>query len=178
MHLRFAYLLSIVQVGKQSIFFFKKNGPFLASFSLFLSFQYTVDSKQMFDINKFLPMTGFEPWISGIGSDRSTNWATTTSQKQSILPDSLCFSGVVILIRFQPNLPWQDFNVQLEPRQSWFEPFSIECSVTRCWNYKGLKSFHKLPKNELQHFYLESYVCQIRPQKSPNKATFVRKFYP
>ena len=42
------------------------------SFSLF-------DSKQMFNINKFLPMTGFEPRTSGIGSDRSTNWATTTS---------------------------------------------------------------------------------------------------
>ena len=24
-------------------------------------------------------MTGFEPWTSGIGSDHSTNWATTTS---------------------------------------------------------------------------------------------------
>ena len=24
-------------------------------------------------------MTGFEPWTSGIGSDRSTNWATTTA---------------------------------------------------------------------------------------------------
>ena len=30
--------------------FFFKNGPFPASFSLFLSFQYTVDSKQMFNI--------------------------------------------------------------------------------------------------------------------------------
>ena len=59
-------------------FFFKKNGPFPASFSLFSSFQYTVDSKQMFDINKFLPMTGFKLRTSGIGSDRSTNWATTT----------------------------------------------------------------------------------------------------
>ena len=27
----------------------------------------------------FLPMTGFEPWTSGIRSDRSTNWATTTA---------------------------------------------------------------------------------------------------
>ena len=26
-------------------------------------------------------MTGFEPQTSGIESDRSTNWATTTSQK-------------------------------------------------------------------------------------------------
>ena len=25
-------------------------------------------------------MTGFEPRTSGIGSDRSTNWATTTAQ--------------------------------------------------------------------------------------------------
>ena len=28
----------------------------------------------MFDINKFLPMTGFESWTSGIGSDHSTNY--------------------------------------------------------------------------------------------------------
>ena len=31
----------------------------------------------MFD--KSLPMTGFEPRISGDGGDRSTNWATTTA---------------------------------------------------------------------------------------------------
>ena len=49
------------------------NGPFPASFSLFSSFRYTVDSKQMFNINKFLLMTGFEPRTSGIGSNRSTN---------------------------------------------------------------------------------------------------------
>ena len=53
--------------------FFKKNGPFPASFSLFSSFQYTVDSKQMFYINKFLLMTGFKPRTTGIGSDHSTN---------------------------------------------------------------------------------------------------------
>ena len=50
-----------------------KNGPFPASFYLFSSFQYTVDSEQMFNINELLPMTGFEPWTSGIGSNRSTN---------------------------------------------------------------------------------------------------------
>ena len=37
----------------------------------------TVDSKQMFD--KSLPMTGFEPWISGVAGHHSTNWATTTT---------------------------------------------------------------------------------------------------
>ena len=30
-------------------------------------------------------MTGFAPRISGIVSDRSTNWATTTAQKQICL---------------------------------------------------------------------------------------------
>ena len=34
----------------------------------------TVDRKIQY---KFLPMTGFEPWTSGVGSNRSTNWATT-----------------------------------------------------------------------------------------------------
>ena len=37
----------------------------------------TVDSIQMLNIN--FPMTGFEPQTSGISSDRSTNWATTTA---------------------------------------------------------------------------------------------------
>ena len=35
---------------------------------------------------KFLPMTGFEPRTSGIGSDRSTNWATTTAKNYSYSP--------------------------------------------------------------------------------------------
>ena len=52
---------------------YSKKWPFPASFSLFSSFQNTVDSKQMFNINKFMPMTGFELWTSGIGSYRSTN---------------------------------------------------------------------------------------------------------
>ena len=45
------------------------------------SIQFTVNIQY-----KFLPMTGFEPWTSGIRSDRSTNWATTTApQKDSFL---------------------------------------------------------------------------------------------
>ena len=54
--------------------FFKWAIPGL--FSLFSSFHYTVDSKQVFNINKFLPMTEFELQTSDIGRDRSTNWAT------------------------------------------------------------------------------------------------------
>ena len=41
----------------------------------------------MFNINKFLPMTGFEPRTSGIGSDCSTNLATTTAQPLNSLHD-------------------------------------------------------------------------------------------
>ena len=40
----------------------------------------TADNKQMF--NKILPMTGVEPRTSGIESDCSANWATTTSPNQ------------------------------------------------------------------------------------------------
>ena len=60
-------------------YFFKWSIPGL--FFLFSSFQYKVDNIQLFDINFFLPMTGFEPRTSAIGSDRSTNWATITSPK-------------------------------------------------------------------------------------------------
>ena len=63
------------QIGVQHLsnWFFLKNGPSPASFSLYSSFQYTVDSKHMFNINKFLLMSGFELRTFGIGSDLSTN---------------------------------------------------------------------------------------------------------
>ena len=48
--------------------FFSKNGPFSASFSI----QLTV-GKQLNVRNKGLPMTGFKPRTSGVGSDCSTN---------------------------------------------------------------------------------------------------------
>ena len=41
------YPFSVVQIGT-NIFFL--NGPFTASFSLFLSFQYAVASKQIFNV--------------------------------------------------------------------------------------------------------------------------------
>ena len=46
-------------------------------FLYFLSFKYTVNSKQMFNIYNFLPMTGFELQTSGIVSNRSTNCKVT-----------------------------------------------------------------------------------------------------
>ena len=51
--------------------FFFKNGLISASFSLFFVFsiQLTVNVQY-----KFLPMAGFEPLTSGVGSNRSTNF--------------------------------------------------------------------------------------------------------
>ena len=52
-------------------------GPFSASFPLFLSF---LDSNwQIYVWNNSLLMLGFEPRISGVGSNHSANCATTTA---------------------------------------------------------------------------------------------------
>ena len=53
------------------------NRPLQAPFIYFRLFN-TADSIQMYYI-KVPPMTGFEPLTSGIRSDHSTNWATTTA---------------------------------------------------------------------------------------------------
>ena len=62
--------------------FFLKNGPFPATFSFFRLFN-TVCSKWMFSIN--FADDWFEPGTSGVGGDRSTNWATTTAQEKKCL---------------------------------------------------------------------------------------------
>ena len=54
--------------------FFKWAIPGLFFFILVFSIQLTINVQY-----KFLPMTGFEMHTSGIGSDRSTNWAITTA---------------------------------------------------------------------------------------------------
>ena len=60
---------AFMEFGK-CIFFNKM--PFLASYS-FIFFS----NEQLED--NFLRMLGFEPWISDVGSARSTNWATNTA---------------------------------------------------------------------------------------------------
>ena len=52
------------------------------------SIQFTVNIQY-----KFLPMTGFEPWTSGIRSDRSTNWATTTAPPKRFLSLPVLFAS-------------------------------------------------------------------------------------
>ena len=57
-----------------------KNRRFPPLFLYFCLFN-TLDSKQMFD--KSLPMTGFEPRISGLGGNRRTNWVTNTTTEEA-----------------------------------------------------------------------------------------------
>ena len=107
-------------------------------FSLFSSFQYT-----MFNINKVLPMTGFEPGTSGIGSDRSTNWAKTTAQKHFYTLETqfggnggFCGGGV-----------WFNFNLfgivlsrpeniltLVRRKKSWSLIRTRMWAVTNCWS--------------------------------------------
>ena len=56
--------------------FFKKLGQSRSLFPLFSSFQIQLTVNK-WSIYKFLPMTGFGPRTSGIGSACSINWATT-----------------------------------------------------------------------------------------------------
>ena len=59
---------------------------------LFLYFRLFFLNAQLVD--KILPMLGFKPRISGVGSDRSTYWANTTALRH----------GIFILV-IQPPLP-------------------------------------------------------------------------
>ena len=77
---------------RKDVFF--KMGPSRPHFHYFCLFN-IVDSKMFNTI--FLPMTGFELWTSGIGSDRSTNWATTTAHVMWYLGEcSLPFLSFVL----------------------------------------------------------------------------------
>ena len=65
----------LVKIGTIISYFIvnlKNICPFPASHFIVLSFQYS------WQLIKYLPMAGFELRISGVGSDHSTNWATTT----------------------------------------------------------------------------------------------------
>ena len=68
----------IIISAKKSSYWKKWAIPGLFFFIFVFSIQLTVNVRY-----KFLPMTGFEPRTSGIGSNRSTNWATTTAHKEN-----------------------------------------------------------------------------------------------
>ena len=133
-----------VKFAPNYLFSILKMGHSRPLFSLFSSFQCTVDRKQMFNINKFLPMTGFEPRTSGIGSDRSTNWATQPLPEKSLsfyvhfdlsLSLSLLFQSILfgLTIKFAPNCLSSIFF-----RSFW--PFSLSLSYFTLFPFPFLPS--------------------------------------
>ena len=82
--------------------FFKKVGHSRPLFIYFRLFN-TVDNKQM--LNKILPMTGVKPRASGIKSDRSTNWATTTSRQFVLCQLFLWVMKSRVLLNENKNIP-------------------------------------------------------------------------
>ena len=78
----------------KEIGFFLKVGhsrPLFIYFCLFNTVDIKQVNKQMF--NKILPMTGVDPRTSGIESERSTNWATTTSRMGQFFCGKKCWKG-------------------------------------------------------------------------------------
>ena len=67
----------------QVLYFFQKNFDHSGPLFLFCLFNTVCNAVDMQFIK--LLMTGFELWISGVGSDHSTNCATTISFKTIIL---------------------------------------------------------------------------------------------
>ena len=70
-------LINIASVGANNIFFLKMDHSEPLVFFIFV-----FSNVQLVD--KTSQMSGLEPRISGVGSDRSTNWATTTAQQNNI----------------------------------------------------------------------------------------------
>ena len=60
----------------KGIITFLKMGHSRSLFLSFCLFNFNVEF-----VDEILPMLGFKPWISGIRSDRSINWATTSARK-------------------------------------------------------------------------------------------------
>ena len=84
---------------KFSMSFFKKWAiPGLFFFIFVFSIQLRINIQY-----KILPMTGFEPWTSWIGSDPSTNWATTTALCHCCLSMICCLSWRRLLSQFGIN---------------------------------------------------------------------------
>ena len=106
---------------RKDVFF--KMGPSRPHFHYFCLFN-IVDSKMFNTI--FLTMTGFELWTSGIGSDRSTNWATTTAHENT--------RKYVIICVYIPST----YSYCIVTQQTGDQPFSdtspyevIECSLVK-----------------------------------------------
>ena len=116
--------------GSQGQCFLLKKWAIPVLFSLFLSFQYSDDSKPIFNINKFLPMTGFESRTFIIGSNRSTNWATQP------LPGSMFILAAMIICYYVTRMDycfWVSDLIQFDQWAVW--PLLKFCTLAKFFKY-------------------------------------------
>ena len=95
------------------------NMPFPASFLIYFCLL-TVNSKYV--CYKSLPLTGFEPRTFDIGSDRSANWATTTTRSLNFFFKKNTFYAT-------SYLPLSPFKVR--PSSSWTLKFKPKLLSTQ-----------------------------------------------
>ena len=96
-------------------------------------------------------MTGFEPRTSGIGSDRSTNWATTTAPQKA---------GVCVFLSDQSKSRKVTLNVLNPKGNSWA---SVRLSLSHGHDFlevSGNKRYHRAAKFDLTMFG-NSYVLNL-----------------
>ena len=150
-------------------------GPFLSSFSLFSSF---LESNWQICIqNNSLPMSGFEPRIFGVGSDRSANCDTTTARKVYLFLTHLytydfrygwIFTKCYAIKRLNANTVWRgSIIVQLTSCL-----FCLDWIQLLCWCWMN-NSFTCLVKSKLvkqEDSYIE--ICMQYVWICVNLATF------
>ena len=115
---------------------FLNLGHFRPLFPLFLTFQ------QLSISLLISPMTGFEPGISGIWSDRSANWATTTSRPEIFVtspakPIQSCYQvGNISRLYLTENCPsTRNVEIMKSPKllaTCWWSRYSDFCKIIRC----------------------------------------------
>ena len=116
----------------KNTFVFLKNWaiPVLSFFIFVFSIQFAVNVQY-----NFLPMTAFEPRTSGIRSNHSTNWATTTAQYPfvRIALDTCSWSIQNKNLNFEKGI----FLVTQNPAFS-NETWLLSFYARRVWSFRGL----------------------------------------
>ena len=84
-----------------------------------------------------MPMTGFEPQTSGIGSDHSTNWATTTAQIFQFIYDFAAGSSILDLPRWLPQYwTFERMGTKSPLVAVWFELAKLtSCRELESWQH-------------------------------------------
>ena len=111
-------------------------------------------------------MTGFEPWTSGIGSDRSTNWATTTAPNIQLLrrksTKSYYDSRLQLHNTVSSNVSFEEEKVYLEETE---EETTLLLLLDSFGRQKQEKSEDVWSKKEMEPNGRGSKIPNIKPKQ-------------